>query len=316
MELHNNHVGHSHGNEHHHEHHHEHHFDGSQKMRTTFIVAIILNLAFVFAESGIGLWQNSLSLISDAGHNLSDVLSLALVLFAFHLAGKHSNSNYTYGYKKSTILVSLLNAIILLIAVGAIIAESIHKFIQPAELNGAAISWTAFVGIIINGITTIMLMKGQKDDLNVRGAFLHMAADTLVSIGVVISGIIIIFTGWTIIDPLISIIIAIVILITTWQLLISSLRLSLDGVPQNIKPDEILDAIKRQQHVSDVHHMHIWAISTKENALTAHIVIDNQHEDDDAIRVNIKNELKQHGITHATIEIETLNSQCSDSKCC
>ena len=220
------HHHHGHSNAHHH---HHHHVEKLTSLNGIFIFSIVLNLLFVIIEAVIGLVEGSLSLLSDAGHNLSDVFSLVLVLVAFQLAKVHSNPRFTYGYRKSTILISLLNAVILLVAVGAIIIESIHKFYEPTDVNGVAISWTAGIGIVINGLTAFLLLRGQKNDLNVRGAFLHMVADTLVSVGVVISGIIIAVTGWTIVDPIVSLIIAAVILVSTWNLLSGSLRLTLDG---------------------------------------------------------------------------------------
>ncbi|MBP5649877.1 MAG: cation transporter, partial [Bacteroidales bacterium] len=176
---------HHHQDQNHHHFHHHHHAAPTQSLNGIFILSIILNGLFVLIEAGVGLWQNSLSLLSDAGHNLSDVFSLLLVLIAFRLAKAQRNERFTYGYRKYTVLISLLNAVILLVAVGAIVIESIHKFSEPTEVNGIAVSWTAGVGILINGATALLLMRGQKSDLNVRGAFLHMAADTLVSIGVV-----------------------------------------------------------------------------------------------------------------------------------
>ena len=282
-------------------------------MRKILWTAIILNLLFVGVEAGVGLWQNSLSLLSDAGHNLSDVFSLALVVVGLHLVKVHSNERYTYGYKKSTILISLANAILLLVAVGVIIAESVHKLRNPAAIDGAVISWTAGVGILINGLTTLLLMRGQKGDLNIRGAFLHMAADTLVSIGVVVSGIIISHTGWFIIDPIIGIVIAVVILVSTWELLRDSMRLALDGVPEGIEVEEVMQAMRDTAHVTDVHHLHVWAMSTTENALTAHVVIDDEHEAS-AVRKALKEALHEQGITHATIEIESGND-CCDREC-
>ena len=297
-----------------HEHHHHHHVatDNGQ-MRKILWIAIILNLLFVGVEAGVGLWQNSLSLLSDAGHNLSDVFSLVLVVVGLHLVKVHSNERYTYGYKKSTILISLANALLLLVAVGVIVAESVHKLREPAAIDGAVISWTAGVGILINGLTTLLLMRGQKGDLNIRGAFLHMAADTLVSIGVVISGIVIKHTDWFIIDPIISIIIAMVILVSTWELLRDSMRLALDGVPEGIEMEEVMQAMQGTAHVTDVHHLHIWAMSTTENALTAHVVIDDEHEAS-AVRKTLKETLRTQGINHATIEIES-GSDCCDKEC-
>ena len=298
--------------EHHHHHHHHVAADNGQ-MRKILWTAIILNLLFVGVEAGMGLWQNSLSLLSDAGHNLSDVFSLVLVVVGLHLVQLHSNEHYTYGYKKSTILISLANALLLLLAVGVILAESVHKLRNPAAIDGAVISWTAGVGILINGLTTLLLMRGQKGDINIRGAFLHMAADTLVSIGVVISGLVISHTGWFIIDPIISIVIAIVILVSTWELLRDSMRLALDGVPEGIETEEVTQAMQDTAHVTDVHHLHIWAMSTTENALTAHVVIDDEHEAT-SVRKALKDTLREHGITHATIEIES-GEGCCDKEC-
>ena len=295
-------------------HHHHHHVEKITSLTGIFIFSIVLNLLFVIIEAAIGLLEGSLSLLSDAGHNLSDVFSLVLVLVAFQLAKVHANSRFTYGYKKSTVLISLLNAIILLVAVGAIVIESIHKFYEPTDVNGEAISWTAGVGIVINGLTALLLMRGQKNDLNVRGAFLHMAADTLVSVGVVISGIVISMTGWTIVDPIVSLIIAFVILVSTWNLLSSSLRLSLDGLPENVSLEKVRNVLSNHEHVREVHHLHIWAISTTDNALTAHIVIDSL-DAMESVKDELKHRLEQLNIGHSTLEFETAESHCHDHDC-
>lgn len=303
--------GHVHGeNEHHH--HHEHNISS---LNGTYIVAITLNMLFVCVEITVGFISNSLGLISDAGHNLSDVLSLVLAMIAFKLAQTHSKGRFTYGYKKSSVLISLLNAIILLVAVGAIIIESIHKFSVPVPVDGGAVSWTAGIGILINGFTAFMLMKQQKHDINTRGAFLHMVADTLVSVGVVISGIVITVTGWNIIDPIISLIIAFVILISTWNLLSESLKMSIDAVPENINIEELKKTILSENGVTNVHHMHIWPISTTEIALTVHIVIDDIKKLDE-ITGKLKEKISKHGIQHSTIEIETEKSHCEHNGCC
>ena len=294
--------------------HHHHHTAPTQSLNGIFIFSIVLNVLFVLIEAGVGLWQDSLSLLSDAGHNLSDVFSLVLVLVAFRLAKVHSNERYTYGYRKSTVLISLLNAVILLVAVGAIVIESIHKFSEPAEVNGIAVSWTASVGILINGLTAFLLMHGQKKDLNVRGAFLHMVADTLVSVGVVISGIIIYYTGWSMVDPIVSLIIAAVILISTWELLSDSLRLVVDGIPDGVVKKEIEQELLENEHVSEVHQVHIWAISTTETALTAHVVVDDL-SNWPQVAHQLKHELSEHGIAHATLEPETPDTPCSDPEC-
>ncbi|MBQ8047131.1 MAG: cation transporter [Prevotella sp.] len=306
---------HHHHEESHHAHHHHAHVGKLTSLNGIFVFSIVINLLFVAVEAIVGLLENSLSLLSDAGHNLSDVFSLVLVLIAFQLGKIHSNSQYTYGYRKSSVLISLLNAIILLVAVGAIIIESIHKFYAPVDVNGAAVSWTALVGIIINGATALLLMRGQKNDLNVRGAFLHMAADTLVSVGVVVAGLIISFTGWNIIDPIVSLIIAFVILVSTWQLLSDSLRLSLDGMPEGITMQQIEHVFEHSSHVKSVHHIHVWAISTTENALTAHIVVDDLQQAE-ATKHELKHALADIGIGHCTLETETEGNRCEEESCC
>ena len=297
-------------------HHHEHTSSQAtdKRMRRILIIGISLNLLFVFIEAGVGIWKNSLSLLSDAGHNLSDVFSLTLVLIGFYLARHAANSHYTYGYKKSTILISLLNALLLLVAVGIIIAESVHKLRTPTAIDGVAISWTAGIGILVNGITTLLLLRGQQNDLNIRGAFLHMAADTMVSVGVVISGIIIAFTGWYIIDPIISLVIALVILISTWELLHDSVRLALDGVPEDVDIDHLREHIVAIPHVVGVHHIHVWAMSTTENALTAHVVVDDMQHAHEAVQ-QIKQTLSHEGITHVTLETETQDDMCEEKDC-
>ena len=297
-----------------HHHHHHHHSAPSQSLNGIFILSIILNSFFVLVEAGVGFWQNSLSLLSDAGHNLSDVFSLLLVLIAFRLAKVQRNERFTYGYRKSTILISLLNAIILVVAVVAIVIESIHKFSKPVDVNGIAVSWTAGVGILINGATALLLMRGQKNDLNVRGAFLHMAADTLVSVGVVISGIVIHYTGWTIIDPIVSLAIAAVILVSTWELLSDSLRLAVDGIPEGVDLQEIEQLLAKEEHVKGTHHIHVWAISTTETALTAHVVVDDLTYWPE-VTESLKHRLSEHGISHATLEPETPDSHCHDPEC-
>ncbi|RGN50807.1 MULTISPECIES: cation diffusion facilitator family transporter [unclassified Bacteroides] len=294
------------GHEHSHSHGHNHTITSLNK---AFIVGIVLNLVFVLVEFGAGFYFDSLALLSDAGHNLSDVVSLVLALLAFRLAKVKANSRYTYGYKKSTVLVSLLNAVILLVAVGGILVESINKLQHPEEVPGGAIAWVAGVGVVINAFTAFLFMKDKEKDLNVKGAYLHMAADTLVSVGVLVAGLIIRQTGWYIIDPIIGIIIAIVILISTWDLLHDSIRLSLDGVPVGIDSEKVKELISQIPGVKDIHHMHIWAISTTENALTAHIVIDNLNNME-SLKHEIKHTLEHCDIHHATLEFESRKEHC------
>lgn len=292
------------------EHSHQHsHAINAESLNKAFIIGIVLNLAFVVIEFAAGFWFDSLALLSDAGHNLSDVVSLVLALLAFRLAKVKANERYTYGYKKSTILVSLLNAVILLVAVGAIVIESIHKLSNPAVVPGGAIAWVAGVGVLINAFTAFLFMKDKEKDLNVKGAYLHMAADALVSVGVLVAGIVISRTGWYIIDPIIGLIVAVVILISTWNLLHDSLRLTLDGVPTSIDSQKVIEAIRALPGVDDVHHIHIWAISTTENALTAHIVL-KQPESMQEVKHLIRHRLEDFGIGHATLEFEVPGEHC------
>lgn len=287
----------------HHGHHHHHHHE-IKTINRIIVWSIIINLLYVFIEAGIGIYGDSLGLISDAGHNLGDVFSLLLTLIGFKLAQAVANKHFTYGYQKGTILISMLNAVILLVAVGIIIVESINKIRHPEPIDGALVSWTAGIGIIVNGVSAWLLMKDQKHDLNIRGAFLHMAADTLVSLGVVIAGVVISLTGFVLIDPIISIVIAVIILISTWNMLKESLNLSIDGVPEGIDVDELKSRIESLPDVRSLHHIHVWALSTTTNAMTAHVVIDDRRNED-KILSDIKHIANEFGISHPTIECET-----------
>lgn len=304
------------GDAHGHAHSHT-HAEPLDHLNRAFLVGIVLNVAYVVVELAAGFFLNSVSLISDAGHNLSDVVSLVLALLAFKLARVKPNSKYTYGYKKSTVLVSLLNACILLVAVGVIVWESIGKLREPHPVEGGAIAWVAGVGIVINAFTAWLFMKDRKRDLNVKGAFLHMAADALVSLGVVVSGIVISATGWYVIDPIIGLVIAAVILVSTTHLLFDSLRLSLDGVPSGIvAPEELRRRLmEAEPAVHDIHHIHIWALSTTENALTAHVVIGSA-EEEGRVKAAVKHDLDEMGITHSTLEFEYPGGNaCSAGEC-
>ncbi len=294
--------------------HHHHHAHEITSLNGVYITAIVLNVLFVAIEAGVGLWSDSVGLLSDAGHNLGDVFSLLLAMLAFRLSLSRTTRKFTYGYRKSSVLISLLNSIILLVAVGAIIVESIRKFNEPVYVDGAAITWTAAAGILVNGVTALMLMKQQKHDINTKGAFLHMVTDTLVSAGVVVSGIIISLTGFTVIDPVIGLLIAVIILISTYRLLAESLRMSIDAVPGSIDPDEIMSVMSGTPGVESVHHLHIWAISTTETALTAHVVISDLGSMEN-VKGNLKRELSAKGIRHTTLEMETAASACHDLEC-
>lgn len=306
---------------HNHSHNHGHdHFpaDAGAYLNRAFIIGITLNLVFVAAEFVAGWLYDSMALMSDAGHNLSDVVSLALSMFAFRLARLRPTETYTYGRKKSTVVVSLANACILLVVIGIIVMESVEKLVDPRPVEGGVIAWVAGVGILINGFTAWLFMRHRKTDLNVKGAYLHMAADALVSAGVVVSGVVISFTGWYPLDPIIGIVIAAVIFISTWGLLRDSIRLSLDGVPPGLDLREITAAIEgADPAIEQIHHVHIWPLSTTENALTAHILV---RDAADAPRVKraVKQMLAARGISHATLETELAAEaaeHCHDTVC-
>lgn len=284
-----------------HEHHHHDHTVTS--LNKAFILGIALNVAFVVVEFAVGLYYGSMGLLSDAGHNLSDVASLLLAMLAFRLAQAHATPRYTYGYKKSTVLISLLNSVILLVAVGVIVAESVGRMLHPAPVEGGAIAWTAGVGVVINGFTAWLFMKDKDKDLNVKGAYLHMAADALVSVGVLVSGVVISWTGWTIVDPVVGLVVAAVIVASVWSLTRDSLRLSLDGVPVGIRIDEVEKTMEAVPGVKAVHHIHVWAISTTENALTAHVVLAELPRME-TVKKQLKAELETAGIHHVTLEFD------------
>lgn len=295
-----------------HEHEHHHHHDHTiTSLNKAFIWGIALNVGFVVVEFAVGLYYGSMGLLSDAGHNLSDVASLLLAMLAFRLAQAKATLKYTYGYKKSTVLISLLNSVILLIAVGVIVAESIGRMMHPEPVVGGAIAWTAGVGVVINGFTAWLFMKDKDRDLNVKGAYLHMAADALVSVGVLVSGLVISWTGWTIVDPIVGLVVAGVIVASVWSLTRDSLRLSLDGVPGGIDVAEIEQAMTAVPGVRAVHHIHVWAISTTENALTAHVVLDSLSRME-GVKHALKELLEHEGIPHATLEFESAAEQCCD----
>jgi len=302
------HQGHSHS---HHGHSHSHSAELSS-VNTAFIAGIILNLAFVVIEAIVGIVIHSLSLLSDAGHNLADVASLGLSLFAYRMMKIKSNTVFTYGYKKTTVLVALLNGGILLVSIGAILYESVNRLILPEPLPGKTISIVAAIGIVINSVTALLFFRDKDRDLNIKGAFLHLLSDAAVSAALVIGGIIIIYTGWYWIDPLLGILVAIMIVFSTWGLLKDSLRLSLDAVPQGIDLRAVQTAVEKISGVQDFHHIHIWALSTTENALTGHVVLKREIsiEEQELIKKEIKHELLHLNIQHATLETETESLAC------
>jgi cobalt-zinc-cadmium efflux system protein len=297
------------------EHNHNHSAEISN-LNKAFIIGIGLNIVFVLVEAGSGFYYNSLALLSDAGHNLTDVASLLLALLAFRLAKVKPDSKYTYGYRKTTILVSLLNSVFLLVAVGGIVWESIQRFKNPESTDGNSIALIAGIGIFINGFTAWLFLKDKDKDLNIKGAYLHMAADTLVSVGVLIAGLLIAYTGWFWLDGVVSIIIAIVILFSTLELLKDSFNLSIDAVPEGIETESIQKDIEQVDGILEVHHIHIWAISTTLNALTAHIKISSKLGSKEMIQIkkSIRDKLFHKNIHHSTLEFEFQEEACDDKE--
>ncbi|MEE1655643.1 cation diffusion facilitator family transporter [Microvirga sp. CF3062] len=274
--------------------------------RRAFAIGIVLNLGFVAAEAGYGFWADSMALLSDAGHNLSDVLGLAIAWGASLLARRGPTERFTYGLRSSSILAALFNALLLLIAVGGIVWESVLRLVDPTPVAAVTVMIVAGIGIIVNGFTAFLFMGGQHD-LNIRGAFLHMVADAAVSLGVVLGGLVILWTGADWIDPVLSLVIAGVILWSTWGLLNQSLTLSLHGVPRSIAIPEVRRTLQRMPGVARVHHLHVWAMSTTETALTAHRVMPGGHPGDGFL-AKAQQELKtRFGIGHTTLQIDIHN---------
>lgn len=281
------------------------------------LIGITLNLAFVLVEAGAGFWQNSLALLSDAGHNLFDVASLALALLAFRLQKVPPNDQFTYGLRKTTILVALLNAVILLVAVGGIGIEAVMRLLHPQPLEGGVMAIVAGAGIVINGVTAFLFLRDKDRDLNLKGAYLHMLADALVSLGVVVAGILIMETHAYWLDPVISFLIMAVIVISTWSLLKDSLRLSLDGVPREVDMNAVRHAALSVQGVRDIHHIHVWAMSTTLNAMTAHLVVSAGMAvtETDGIKERLRAALREQHINHCTFEVESGQQGCGGEIC-
>ncbi len=297
-----------------HDHSHVHSRLKQSNYSKAFAIGIGLNVLFVIVESFYGLMANSSALLADAGHNASDVLSLVFAWFAIWLSTKKPKGRYTYGFKKTTILISVLNAFLLFGAVIIIGWDAIDKFKNPQAVAGTQVMIVAFIGVLINTLTALMFLKGQKDDLNIKGAFLHMAADAGVSLGVVISGLLIIKTGLQWIDPAMSLIIIVVILWGTWKLFIESIRLALDAVPSSMDIEKVKLSIINQKGVSAVHDLHLWAISTNENSLSVHVITEAEKTNDLLKRIQ-ELLLNEFSIKHATIQIEKDNAQLNCQKC-
>ncbi len=293
-------------------HNHNHSNISAQNFNKAFFIGIVLNVAYIIVEVVYGLIINSMALLADAGHNFSDVLGLALAWGAAYLAKTEITEKRTYGMRKSTILAALFNAIILMIAVGAITIEAIRKLIYPEPVQGSTMMIVAGIGFIINALTAFLFMKGREKDLNIKGAFLHMAADAGVSLGVVLAGLIIISTGWMWVDPAISLIIVLVITIGTWGLLKDSFHLSMDAVPKEIDLKKVGNYLKSIEGVKEVHDLHVWAMSTTEIALTAHLVIPEGTKNDFFLKEICAELQKKFEIVHSTIQIEksAQNANC------
>ena len=305
---------HDHADDHHHEHgahdnHHDHghghhHALPADGINLRMGFAVVLNLIFVVVEGGFGFVSNSVALIADAGHNLSDVLGLVCAWGAMYLGRRPPGEKFTYGLGRSSVLAALVNAVLLLLACGAIALEAVVRLKTPPPVAGMTVMAVAAVGIAINGLSAWLLHAGSHGDLNRRSAYLHMVADAAVSVGVLISGLAIAKTGWSLIDPLVSLAIVAVILVSTWRLLRDAVHLSLDGVPSSVNPSAVLKFLSGQSGVTDVHDLHIWALSTTNVALTAHLVVPDRGAEDRLLSTLTPNLKQRFHIAHATLQIE------------
>lgn len=296
-------AGHDHG------HGHGHHHHAPKDFGRAFALGIALNTAFVLLEAGAGVFYGSMALLADAGHNLSDVLALALAWGASIAARRPASGRFTYGYKSSTILAALANALLLAVAIGAIGLETIERLMTPREPQGLAMAIVAGIGIAINALTAMLFAKGH-DDLNIRGAYLHMAADAAVSLGVVVAGLAILVTGLAWIDPLVSLAILAVIAWGTWGLARDSLAMGLLAAPARIDPAEVKRHLAGFEGVAAVHDLHVWPMSTTEVALTAHLVMPGRPASDTFLRDVVASLESRFGVGHATIQVESGEDPC------
>lgn len=287
------------------------HMDARGKLNAAFIAGIALNAIYVAVEAVYGFLYDSMGLLSDAGHNLSDVASLVIAMVAFRLMTHKPDIRHTYGYKKFTVQASFINALLLYAAVGAILVGAISKLMHPTAVNGDTIAWVATTGVVVNGVTAWLFMKDKNLDMNVKAAYLHMAADTLVSLGVVVSGIVIHFTGWYVLDPIVGIVIALVIAWSTRGLLAESTRLSIDAVPKSVDMNALERAILSVDGVKSIHHLHVWPLSTTEVAMTVHVIITDVNRLNYII-ASVRSKLRQHGVSHPTVEAETETPHIDD----
>jgi cobalt-zinc-cadmium efflux system protein len=287
-----------------HQHHHEH---APADYGRAFALGVVLNSLFVLIEAGCGIYAQSLALLADAGHNLSDVLGLLLAWGAIALARRRPTERRTYGLRRTTIIAALANAVLLLVAVGGISWEAIRRFAHPHPPQEAVVIGVAAAGIVVNTMTALLFLRGSRHDVNIRGAFLHMAADAAVSLGVVVAGMGMLFTHWLWIDPAISLVIAVVILASTWGVLRESLDLALDAVPQGIQPRAVEEYLAAVPGVREVHDLHIWGLSTTEVALTAHLVMPEVPYEDELLYQITRELHDRFGIEHATLQVERGN---------
>jgi cobalt-zinc-cadmium efflux system protein len=299
---HHDHDGHSHGSGAHH--HADFNHAAGDSQNRAFVLAIVLNIGFVIVEFTYGVIAESTALMADAGHNLSDVLGLLLAWGAAVLAKTQPTERYTYGLRSTSILAALANGMLLLVACGGIGWEALRRLVEPSEVAGMTVAIVAAIGIAINGFSAWLFMAGRKSDLNIRGAFLHMAADALVSLGVVIGGVTILYTGWYWIDPILSLIIVAVILIGTWGLLRDAIRLSLSAVPAHIDLHEVQQYLSDLPGVAEVHDLHIWGMSTTETALTVHLVMPGGYPGDEFMEAATGGLTKKFGIQHSTVQVK------------
>ena len=272
-------------------------------MGRAFAIAILLNSVFVAIEFGYGFLANSTALMADAGHNLSDVLGLMLAWGAAILAKRLPNGRYTYGLRSSSMLAALFNAMLLMAACGGIAWEAVQQLIHPDPVGGLTVSLVAGVGILINGFSAWLFMSGSKDDVNIRGAYLHMAADAAISLGVLVAGVVVMYTGWNWLDPVVSMLIVGFIVYSTWSLLKQSLRMVMAAVPDHIDGAEIADFLRSQPGVSAVQDLHIWAMSTTETALTAQLVTPQGHPGDAALDTISRQLREEYAIHHSTLQV-------------
>lgn len=290
-------------------HNHHGHSHAPANYNSAFAIGVLLNIAFVIIEFVYGMAADSLALIADAGHNLSDVFSLLLAWGAAALANKATTDQRTYGYRKATVLAALASAFVLLLALAGIAWEAIERFANPQPIAGLTMIVVAAVGVVINTITALLFLKGQKEDLNIRGAFLHMAADAVVSLGVVIAGLLILWGNWLWLDPAISLVIVAVVFMSTWGLLRDSLNYAMDAVPRHINTNEVRQYLLDIPEVNGVHDLHIWPISTTTIALSVHLEVEG-NKINNKLFSDIQEHCHEHfGIEHSTIQVESLASE-------